>query len=425
MDKLERALRTAVIEHVLILDEAKRRPYFIVLPTELPHALLSVVLTTVFSFVPFPPSVTLLLVPLCCTVAAGLRSALVVDIGWAETVVTGIYEYRETIHRRSSRGMKKLSWEVRCMLKTALNEETDAKNLPRSPLSFDEVEEVLIMMIWARKRNSETPIEDAPGDTSIAIPLGSSPETSLQIPFHNFSEPVETAFFSKSPPSTHHDDNELPLPTLIYKTLLALPIGVRHACLQRIIFTGGGAQVPGLKPRLLAEVTHLIESRGWDPVDNYGSATRVRRKHQVNPGQDLAANDGVCTNKDIDLQSTTPASLQPPLPDPILAAIQRRNTQAPHPAPASEPAQADTARPRLRSVVTQGAWAGASLIAGLHIKGLVEVERERFLQYGMRTLDQGHNVRGQRAAAAPAPAQTRQVSYASVTTPGVGLGVWT
>jgi len=312
------------------------------------------------------------------------------------------------------------------MLTTALDEETGAKNLPRSSLSFDKVEEVLIKMIWARKRNSGTPIVDAPGDTNISIPLISTPETSLQIPFHNFYEPVETAFFSKSPHSSHHDDNELPLPTLIYKTLLALPIDVRHACLQRIIFTGGGAQVPGLKPRLLAEVTHLIESRGWDPVDNYGSATRVQRKHQVNPGQDLAANnDDVCTNKDIDLQSTTPAYLQPPLPDPILAAIQRRNTQAPHPAPASEPAQADTARPRLRSVVTQGAWAGASLIAGLHVKGLVEVERERFLQYGMRALEMGHEVRGQRAAVAPAPAQTRQVSYASVTTPGVGLGVGT
>ncbi|TDZ29677.1 Serine--tRNA ligase [Colletotrichum spinosum] len=42
------------------------------------------------------------------TLGAGMRSALVVDLGWAETVVTSVYEYREMRTSRTVRGGKML-----------------------------------------------------------------------------------------------------------------------------------------------------------------------------------------------------------------------------------------------------------------------------------------------------------------------------
>ena len=37
----------------------------------------------------------------------------------------------------------------------------------------------------------------------------------------------------------------------------------------------------------------------------------------------------------------------------------------------------------IRSVETLGAWAGASLLATLRIKGILEIERDIYLQYGL------------------------------------------
>ena len=56
-----------------------------------PVPLLSAVLDTLFQTF-HTPIVSLMSSPTMTTVAAGVRSALVIDIGWAETVVTSVYE---------------------------------------------------------------------------------------------------------------------------------------------------------------------------------------------------------------------------------------------------------------------------------------------------------------------------------------------
>jgi len=424
-DKIERALRTAITNHILVMDDAKRRSYILVVPTGTPQALLSRILMNMFSSMPPPSTVTLFPVPIASMVAAGLRSALVVDIGWAETVITGVYEYREILSRRSSRGMKKLSWEVSSMLLSILSQtQNDEKSQKYTP-SFEEVEEIVMRMIWCRKAGSQDQGSISTSiDHDILIPLNTKPVSNVTIPFERFAIPTEASFFPTSTTTDRYDDNETPLPQLIYNTLLALPMDVRHTCLQRVIFTGGGSHIPGLKTRLLAEVTHLIETRGWDPVNNYGSAAHVLRRHQVQHPDALDVGQRIeeATNKDVNPDSTTPAHLQPPLADPILATIHRRASQmATLSARPIASSSNDTPSPRLRSVATLGAWAGASLIAGLRIKGLVEIERERFLQYGLIGPEREEpRARTTGIAGVGVP---RQVSYGSVVTPGPGHGL--
>ena len=395
-EKIERAVKQALVEYLLIMDDSRKRQLILAIPPVMPHPLLSLLLTTLFNLFPPPPSITLLSTPVLNVVAAGLRSGLVVDVGWAETVVSAVYEYREVQHERSARGMKMLSWETACMIGSEIQRQN---GVSPTYTSFEEVEEVVMRMIWCRNRadvrndrSSVEPQPDSSVDPSISIPLQSTnPPTNLNLPFSNFALPVEHALFASHLPQYHHDDHEIPLPFLIYHTLLSLPIDIRHMCLSRIIITGGGADIPGLKARILAEVSHIIESRTWNPVNSYGSAT-LRKRPDVQPSVSIEQKpEQDYANKDVDPQSTTPAYLQPPLLDPILASIKSRadpsGTRSRPPGSPNRNITTDQSAKMVQGIATLGAWAGASLIAGLRVRGLVEIEREKFMQHGIAGAD--------------------------------------
>ena len=95
-DKLERAVRE-IYNNYLLTDAGNAR-LVLVMPSVMPHPLLSVVLETLFNRWRFP-SITLLPSAAMVAAAAGVRAALVVDIGWAETTIIAIYEYRDISSR--------------------------------------------------------------------------------------------------------------------------------------------------------------------------------------------------------------------------------------------------------------------------------------------------------------------------------------
>ncbi|KAI9659208.1 MAG: hypothetical protein M1831_003790 [Alyxoria varia] len=443
-DKIERAVRNAISEHVLVQDDVKRRLFVLAVPPVLPGPILSTLLTTLFNGYPVPPSITVLPSPLLCTMAAGLRSALVIDLGWAETTISAMYEYRQVLHRFSSRAMKRVHWKLASTLNAAVREELKARDIgsheAQGSVTFEESEEVLFRMAWIH------PDKDATADYSrsmVEIPIPSHPEISpLRIPFPRLSEPVaEMLFPGRSPgPGSIHENGDLPLCDLIYHSLLSLPIDIRGHVLPRIIITGGGSNITGMKSRIMSELTSILRDRGWDPVNDYGSAkppdnrpntmrkSRVRQEGPVevdptNIKEDAtdrwqwepvkadtsvemrgsaeakqAGREGADTsdekkdvadtqqyqqteptNRDIDPDSTTPAHLQPPLPDPFY-----RPSAPPSSVTAARPQSGAPPAPPLRSVNTLGAWAGASLLSGLRVKAAAaEIERERFLAQGL------------------------------------------
>jgi hypothetical protein len=75
----------------------------------------------------------------------------------------------------------------------------------------------------------------------------------------------------------------------------------------------------------------------------------------------------------------------------------------------------------IRVVETLGTWAGASLVAKERIKGIVEIERERFLQYGLQgaTREKEVSVVPQRMSMVPNMGRGAAGERASWT-----LGVW-
>lgn len=414
-DKIERAVREAITKHLLI--DIRGRKLLVVVPSLMPHPLLSVVLGTLFTNFQ-NPVVTLHSPPVLCTVVAGLRSALVVDVGWSETIVTGIYDYRQVSERRTTRSMRMVTLEMARLLERHDTEQGKDVRTPADTgeeeadsgivaIDLEQAEEVTMKMAWCRPRSGpvatssasqDLPVrvgrvsiaEDEPTepasirrleDTSISIPSPSSLRKSVQIPFSAFASPVETALLGDSRQRHDLDDHEQPLHSLIYKSLLSLPPDVRAVCMSRIIFTGGGSNIPGLKTRLLDELVALIGERGWDPVEGRAADERRRRLRQISGNQQrtkVKEENSKNTSSSMDMEALEentpiPASLAPQIPDPIEEKIRREHDKGMRPAVSGT----------IRGVKSLGAWAGASLLANLRIKGVVEIERDAFLQYGL------------------------------------------
>lgn len=410
-DKIERAVREAFTK-CLLLDPKSRR-LIVILPSIMPHQLLSTVLNTLFNNFQ-PPGITLLSPPILSTVAAGCRSGLIVDIGWRETIITSVYDYREVHQYRTTRAMRMLTLEMAKLLERydkgtrKENSMAYAKD-PRvvqttedeSPTSLnvelDQAEEVTIRMAWCNSRtnasgtstpensfnkgglkpiNEEQPNEtiSAAGSTqdpSVSLPSPSCPRHGISIPFSQLAQPAEAALLATSKRRHDLDDHEQPLHSLIYKTLLSLPPDVRSVCMSHIIFTGGGSNIPGLKARLLSELSAMVQERGWDVVEGKAADERRRRLKEISNNRRHATSTAGEILKEP--SSGRLASAMPQDANFIDEKLQREREKESKP----------TVSGIIRSVDTLGAWAGGSLLANLRIKGVVEIEKDSFLQYGL------------------------------------------
>lgn len=430
-DKIERAVREITAQY-LLLDHRPRRAT-VAVPPQLPRPLLSALLSSVFTTLQ-AISITVLSAPVLNIVSAGLRSGLVIDLGWAETTVTAVYEYREVHHRSSVRAGKYLTEEMAKIL----NEECHKSKKDPPPeieeeITFEEAEGALTRMAWClsreeaqkrRKGASTDAAAEQSEEPPITIPFSAAdPPITVSLPFSRFAEPTENALFASNCSAHDIDDHDLPIPLLAYNALLSIPIDARKLCMPRIIVTGGGSKVPGLKRRILLEIEHLVRKRGWDPVRSYGSATskreelRMRSHHARSNTVDTLAplpaqSTGTTTaetmsqqdeDEDESAQQTPgsqtptsqrassrssgivtqmPASEMPQEIDPITAKLQTLSMKNRQPGPEGV----------VRGVETLGAWAGASIVAQLRIRGIVEVDKDRFMQHGLAgaTKDSGH-----------------------------------
>ena len=417
-DKIERAVREAFTKY-LLLDFSKSRRLIVILPSVLPYQLLSTVLNTLFNSFQ-PPSITLLSPPILSTVAAGCRSGLIVDIGWRETIITGVYDYREVHQVRTTRAMRMLTLEMAKLLEkydngTKKEGSMDNRKGPRvvqimeeeeeeSPaflsVGLDQAEEVTTRMAWCTSRSigsdtltpennsdksgldpdcEEQSNENTSGtynteDPLISLPSPSSPHRSNSITFSQLAQPAETTLLATSHHRHELDDHEQPLHTLLYKSLLSLPPDVRSVCMSRIIFTGSGSNIPGLKGRLLSELEAVVQERGWDIVEGKAADERRRRLKEIsnNRRREAASTVGHETLEDPSSAAIL-ASSMPQEDNFIDENLQREREKEAKP----------TVSGVIRSVETLGAWAGGSLLANLRIRGVVEIDRDSFLQHGL------------------------------------------
>ncbi|PWW74747.1 actin-like ATPase domain-containing protein [Tuber magnatum] len=217
------------------------------------------------------PAVMLLQEPVMAVVGAGVRSGLVLDVGWSEAVVNVVYEMRVVgpgkHSRRGGRTYRDLWRKFLREEYSSSSSSNDGDNDQGNGIADWEIEEILSRTGWCRQ-SSPSHQQD---ETTITIPLITpTPPKTLTLPFTKLSLPAEKAFFATtttdSPTPEYPDDDDYSLPELVYRVLRDCPIDVRAAVMQRIIITGGGSYVPGLKKRVIDEVRVLAKCRGWERV---------------------------------------------------------------------------------------------------------------------------------------------------------------
>ncbi|KAF8253729.1 actin-like ATPase domain-containing protein, partial [Wilcoxina mikolae CBS 423.85] len=318
--------------------------------------LLTTILATLFTHFQCP-SVTLMSSPVLAVVASGLRSGLVVDIGWEETIITPVYELRAIegrgigVHGRSRRAIKVLREKWTSFLTSFLAAQDD----DLEP-DLDEVEEIM------ERVGHVSPAAGGLGDDPVlTIPLSGH---TLHIPFSSLSIPAEKAFFAPTttPSDTpaFADDDDTPLPMLLYNVLLRSAIDVRAACVSRIMFVGGGAKIPGLQTRVLAELEGIVKERGWVlgriGMDSNGTATN----NAAETGNENRLEDVEEERDNLDPHH-----------------YQHHEDKENHRGRGEKPRE--KIEGEIRAVKSLGVWCGGSLVAGLKVRGKLEVERERFL----------------------------------------------
>jgi actin-related protein len=364
----------------------------LVLDSALPLPLLATVLDTVFERFQ-TPMVSLLSSPTVAAVAAGVRSALVVNMGWSETVVTSIYEYQEVKTTRSVRAGRSLLDDLYKKLLYGLvtgeSWKEDDGSYTERVISFEEVEDIMCRLMWCRPtafRNSQRDSaqletveeqdeteaaaaaqdDDSKGTTEVPLTSTIPPKT-ICVSFEKLADVCDDTFFNQSTPTAAFDDHELPIHTLVYQHLLQLPIDVRAICMSRIILTGGCSNILGLKQRLLDELTSIVERRQWEPIS--GKAVEAYRS---NPN--LKRNGGKATSESGDDQTNPPAStttMREHEPDPVEAKVRRHNGKV------------QQMQGQLRALHTLGPWTGASLVCQMKIASMATIDRDLWLQQGI------------------------------------------
>ncbi|KAK8039079.1 hypothetical protein PG993_007490 [Apiospora rasikravindrae] len=389
-DKLERVLRDTFTRYLLV--DSKPRRISLVLPPAAPLPILSSTLSTLFRNFQIP-TISLLSSPVMATFAAGVRSGLVVDIGWNETVVTAVYEFREVQTWRTVRAGKKLLEETQNFLVNALQGRTaesqaEEASTPKDIVSFEECEEVATRMLWCKKsektpKQSNTeqlptlheadesdtpdPAEDA---TPTPIRLSScKPSKTIQVPFSQLAEPCETTFFETRYAPACFDDHELPLHLLIYRGLLQLPLDVRAMCMSRIIFSGGCSNIIGLRGRIFDEVSLLAQEKGWEPIQGKGAdAYRNNPKLKRNPSRQTKEGSIPTISQTDPSGASGRGGLNV---DEVEEHIrQEKNYRTP-------------VQGVLRAIDTLGPWCGASMATQLKVPALAVIERDIWLQQGV------------------------------------------
>lgn len=391
------------LSRYLLIDSRPRR-VVAVLPSGVPVPLLATALNTLFNRF-HTPSISLMASPVACAVAAGVRTALVVDMGWAETTVTAIYEYREVLSSRSIRAGKLLVENTHTLLASVLggaetsSTQTGNGEIVEHVVSFEECEEVATRLVWCKhpghtfsqgqpaeglptvtEEQSEAEISTPPPagpSSSISIPLQSTtPPTTLEMTYDQLSTPAEVTFFDSQHPLCFFDDNELPLSQLIYRSLLKLPLDVRGICMARLIFTGGCTSVLGLRGRIFDEVNQLIQKHGWDPVvgnsvEAYKANPKLRRGSRQSTDGPTDAPPSTQQGHEQDGVWVDAPSDTPPAVIKIEEELRKKKDER------------SQAHGELRAIESLGAWSGASLLNLLRVPALATVERDTWREQGI------------------------------------------
>lgn len=205
--------------------------------------------------------------PVLDLISAGLRSGIVVDLGWEESFVYPVYDLRllMTESRATVRGSKQLHTNVEQVL-ADLNE-TDEE------ISFEVVERVVSSSLYAGAENRRmmgiplvpkmvvpgTPPGESSSKSGETRRLELTSDKFIEIPNNLLQKAVSTTFFGVN--EGGNDDDEQDLARLVSDVIFNLSMDVRGATQSTIVFVGGASAIPGLQSKVLQEIRRLLRKK--------------------------------------------------------------------------------------------------------------------------------------------------------------------
>ncbi|KAF3917954.1 Actin-1 [Dactylellina cionopaga] len=416
-DLMERVLRDAYNKHLLIESKSKR--LLIIIPPVFPLALQNTFSQLLFLHFQ-PPSITYLPSPVLNCLAAGLRSALIVDIGWQETTITPVYELRPlpSYIKFSSRGSKSLvecfgqllwntikpegddeSWwrifnwaEVEDLLsrygwcKSSTDAREDARQRARQAFGLpkekdgdeefnEDGEKIRKTSADIRAQRRRERIDAAEVAASFKTPLLEERTTTLNLPFEAMSVAAEYAFFLQSWTkvlSLKSDEGYIPIPNME---------DLMEGCQGRVEYEDeSDYTLPYLVFLALLHCPVDVRAVCIPRIVITGGASNIPglKSRILGDLKDLVEERGgwnivKTRNARGDERRRELVEKKPKKVEVEMLQSEKDDLRIKY-------AKLGGVAPgTIRAVETMGAWVGGSILSGARIKGAVEVEREKFL----------------------------------------------
>lgn len=228
-------------------------------------------------------SIVFLESPVLDLIAAGLRSGIVVDVGWEETSVYPVYDLRVLLMntKTSTRGSKLLHGNIEALLGELVDE--------GAQVPFGAVEAVVARALYTNGDRAGGGMRGPRLSMPMSVPvlpsspsIGSSPGSDsseishqldlsawtpsgglVEIPNHRLQSAVTRTFLHKHGDGGDDDDDDeqLDLATMISRVIFSLSMDVRGATQSTLIFVGAASRIPGLVSTVLQNARRLLRKR--------------------------------------------------------------------------------------------------------------------------------------------------------------------
>lgn len=220
-----------------LLVDPKKCKVLIVEPAMYPLPLKNV-LTRVFLFHMHAQSVRFLPESVMTAVSSGSHCALVIDMGWNQTTVMPVFDFRQLYpHYKQTRRAGR--WVHLATLQRM-------KELGLDP-SFEFVERFIVETMYCGIDN------DASGEYTF---------DGVTLPQELRYSALQEVLFPDSQGGNDDDDDARSIAALIHEVIQQINIDLRSALSTKIVITGGVSQIPGVKTRVIHEVNNLVKVSG-------------------------------------------------------------------------------------------------------------------------------------------------------------------
>ncbi|TKR86590.1 hypothetical protein L596_011156 [Steinernema carpocapsae] len=210
-----------------------------------------------------PPAILFAPSHLLHTIPFSISSAMVVDIGFTETLLVPIYEGVTMLNKYECSPICSKLLEERICVLLKKHAHIEMENGEKREILEDDVilllkmnviEDIAVRLCFATKMERGNMIQEDNVDFEMAIacPVGFLKEM-IVVP-GIVRESAAEIFFKSS-----HCDDDRSIPELILDSITKLPIDMRRPMISHIAVVGGSARMPGFLARLKSEITRLLQ----------------------------------------------------------------------------------------------------------------------------------------------------------------------